>query len=80
LHPPTGALGGLGHEHPSDQQGAGLSPELSQDVDKRSAEAQAVKELEAPVSAGGDKLQLAGLEMASVNGHQEECRPILGKS
>jgi len=67
LHEATRALSGLGldkqmkvlgHEYPTDQQRAGLSPKVSQDFDERPTEARAVKQPDAPLGAGGDKLRV----------------------
>ncbi|MGO9273083.1 MAG: hypothetical protein ACLQOO_23080, partial [Terriglobia bacterium] len=39
------------------------------DLDKSASEAVAVKKLQTAVSTGGDKLELAGLKMATIEGH-----------
>ena len=57
------------HQYPADHQEPGFLAELAQRLDKDPAEALARKQPVAAIGAGGDKLQLAGLKMASVDRH-----------
>ena len=59
----------LRHQHPADHQEPGFLAELAQRLDKNPTEALASKQPAAAIGAGGDKLQLAGLKMASVDRH-----------
>ena len=59
----------LRHQHPADHQKPGFLAELAQRLDKDPAEALIRKQPAAAIGAGGDKLQLAGLKMASVDRH-----------
>jgi hypothetical protein len=76
LHEVDGGCGGLGsnqevkvigHRHPADQEESGLLAELAQRLNQGPAEALAGKEPAATIGACGDKLQLAGLKMASLD-------------
>ncbi len=80
LHEADRGLGGLGlnaqmevlrHEHPTDQPEAGFLTELAQRVDKSPAETRAGKQATAAIGAGGDELQMARREVASIEGHQK---------
>jgi hypothetical protein len=59
----------LGHQHPADREESGLIAELAQRLNKGPAEALAGKQPAATIGAGGDKLQLATLKMASIDRH-----------
>lgn len=55
----------------ADRQETGLFPETAQDFDSVPAKAVHLKERRAAARAGGNKLQLAGLIVASVDRHHE---------
>jgi hypothetical protein len=59
----------LGHEDPADQEKPDFLAELAQHLDKDPTETLTRKQPAAAIGASSDKLQLARLEMASVNGH-----------
>ncbi len=78
LHEAAGARSGFGldekmkvlrHENPADQPKAHLLPKLLEDLDKVLAETVALEELGAAISARGNELQLSGMKMPPVNGH-----------
>ena len=60
----------LRHQHPADQEEAGFLAELTQRLDKGPAKALTREEPAAAIGAGGNELQLAGLEMASIDRHE----------
>jgi hypothetical protein len=59
----------IGHEDPAHQQKSGFLPPWAQNVHKGPAESRASEDTIAAISAGGDKLQLTGLKMASKDRH-----------
>jgi hypothetical protein len=78
LHEANHGFGGLGsdqqvkvigHQHPADQQESGFLAELAQRLDENPAGALTRKQPTAAIGAGGDELQLARLQMASIDRH-----------
>jgi hypothetical protein len=67
-HREQGLPGAVGHQNPADQKRSGFLAELAQGLDKGPTEAPASEQASSAIGAGGDKLELAGLEMASVDG------------
>jgi hypothetical protein len=81
LHEGTGLLGRLGfnqqvkvlwHQNPADQQETRLWSKFAQELHKIPAEAVTGKERVPAIGTGGQKLQLAGLEVAWIKGHPYE--------
>ena len=81
LHEVDNSLGGfrfdqqmevLRHQDPADQEEAGFLTELAEGLDKSSAKALTREEAATAISAGGNELQLAGLEMASIDRHNRD--------
>jgi hypothetical protein len=69
----------IGHQNPAIQKEPGFRPKLAPDRDKHPTESLASKEAAAAVGAGGDELQLAALEMASISWHHNSIGRREGK-
>ena len=69
----------VGHQHPAEKKKSGFLAEVAQGLGKDRTETLTSEQARTAICAGGDKLQLPGLEPATVDGHMSSIDGINAK-